>query len=127
MWAAEQDSPDVQQQREQWRLRIANVDPSRFVFIDESGACVRHEHVLVPILRPGHIVVLDDLSSHKGDEIRRMVDAVGCELWSLPPYSPDVNALAKMWSKVGEGTSVIGQGDISGRYGLVCVLWVCSG
>jgi len=60
------------------------------------------KHVLVPVLRPGQIVVLDNLSSHKGDEVRRMIDAAGCELWLLPPYSPDFNPIEKMWSKVKE-------------------------
>lgn len=60
------------------------------------------KHVLTPTLRPGQIVVLDNLSSHKGDEIRRMIEAVGCELWLLPPYSPDLNPIEKMWSKVKE-------------------------
>jgi len=59
-------------------------------------------HVLVPTLRPGQIVVLDNLSSHKGDEIRRMIEAVRCELRLLPPYSPDLNPIEKMWSKVKE-------------------------
>ena len=59
-------------------------------------------HVLVPTLRPGQIVVLDNLSSHKGDEIRLMIEAVRCELWLLPPYSPDLNPIEKMWSKVKE-------------------------
>jgi len=60
------------------------------------------KHVLVPVLRPGCIVVLDNLSSHKGNEIRRMIEAAGCELWLLPPYSPDFNPIEKMWSKVKE-------------------------
>jgi transposase len=60
------------------------------------------KHVLVPVLRPGQIVVLDNLSCHKGDEVRAMIEAAGCELWSLPPYSPDLNPIEKMWSKVKE-------------------------
>ena len=60
------------------------------------------KHVLVPVLLPGQIVVLDNLSSHKGDEIRQMIEAAGCELWLLPPYSPDFNPIEKMWSKVKE-------------------------
>jgi transposase len=55
--------------------------------------------VLVPELRPGVIVVLDNLSSHKGADIREMIESVGCELWLLPPYSPDFNPIEKMWSK----------------------------
>lgn len=61
------------------------------------GAYVKH--VLVPELRPGVIVVLDNLSSHKGADIREMIESVGCELWLLPPYSPDFNPIEKMWSK----------------------------
>lgn len=60
------------------------------------------KHVLVPTLRPGQIVGLDNLSSHKGQEIRQMIEAAGCELWLLPPYSPDLNPIEKMWSKVKE-------------------------
>jgi transposase len=57
-------------------------------------------HVLVPVLRPGQIVVLDNLSSHKGSEIARMIEQAGCQLWLLPPYSPDMNPIEKMWSKI---------------------------
>lgn len=60
------------------------------------------KHVLLPTLRPGDIVVADNLSSHKGPEIESMVRAVGAELWFLPPYSPDLNPIEKMWSKVKE-------------------------
>lgn len=60
------------------------------------------KHVLTPVLQPGQIVVLDNLSSHKGADIRRMIEAVGCDLWLLPPYSPDLNPIEMMWSKVKE-------------------------
>lgn len=60
------------------------------------------KHVLVPTLRPGEIVVMDNLSSHKSPEIREMIEAAGAELWYLPPYSPDLNPIEKMWSKVKE-------------------------
>jgi transposase len=147
----------VQWQRQQWRVKTAPVDPTRFVFIDESGAKTNMtrlrgrckgggrlndaaplghwetttmiaalglngpaapmviegatdaavfrayvKHVLVPVLRPGQIVVLDNLSSHKGQEVQKMIESAGCELWSLPPYSPDLNPIEKMWSKVKE-------------------------
>lgn len=58
------------------------------------------KHVLTPTLRPGEIVVMDNLSSHKGPEIREMIEAAGADLWYLPPYSPDLNPIEKMWSKV---------------------------
>jgi transposase len=49
------------------------------------------EKVLVPELRPGDIVVLDNLSSHKGPRVREMIEAAGATLLYLPPYSPDFN------------------------------------
>ena len=60
------------------------------------------KHVLLPALLPGDIVVMDNLSSHKGTEIETMIREVGAELWFLPPYSPDLNPIEKMWSKVKE-------------------------
>ncbi len=53
-------------------------------------------------MRPGEIVVMDNLSSHKSPEISEMIEAAGAELWYLPPDSPDLNPIEKMWSKVKE-------------------------
>lgn len=47
------------------------------------------ERVLTPALSPGQIVVMDNLSSHKGPRIREIIEGRGCELMYLPPYSPD--------------------------------------
>lgn len=58
------------------------------------------EHVLVPTLRPGGIVVLDNLSAHKDSASLRMVERAGAEVRFLPPYSPDLNPIEQMWSKV---------------------------
>jgi len=60
------------------------------------------EQVLAPALRPNDIVVMDNLSSHKSERIKELVEAVGAKLWYLPPYSPDFNPIEKMWSKVKE-------------------------
>ena len=60
------------------------------------------EQVLVPVLRAGDIVVMDNLSSHKVPGIREAIEAVGAEVWYLPPYSPDFNPIEKMWSKIKE-------------------------
>jgi len=56
--------------------------------------------VLVPTLHQGDIVVLDNLSAHKTPDIRACIEHVGAELWYLPPYSPDLNPIEMMWSKV---------------------------
>lgn len=60
------------------------------------------KHVLAPTLRPGEIVLMDNLSSHKSPEVREMIEAAGAELRFLPPYSPDFNPIEKMWSKAKE-------------------------
>ena len=51
------------------------------------------EQVLVPTLRPGDVVVADNLACHKRSEARQSIEAAGCELRFLPPYSPDLNPI----------------------------------
>jgi hypothetical protein len=51
------------------------------------------ERVLTPALEPGQIVVMDNLSSHKGPRVRELVEGRGCKLLYLPPYSPDLNPI----------------------------------
>jgi transposase len=58
------------------------------------------EQVLLPTLPPGDIVILDNLGSHKVAGVRRAIEAAGAQLRFLPPYSPDLNPIEKMWSKV---------------------------
>jgi len=58
------------------------------------------EQFLVPSLRPGEVVVMDNLASHKVKGVREAIEAAGCDLWFLPPYSPDLNPIEKLWSKV---------------------------
>lgn len=55
---------------------------------------------LVPSLRPGQIVVLDNLGVHKSAAVRQLVEAAGCKLIPLPPYSPDLNPIENAISKV---------------------------
>ncbi|MCM2395883.1 IS630 family transposase [Rhizobium sp. S95] len=58
------------------------------------------EQVLVPTLAPGDIVVMDNLPAHKAEGARRAVEAVGCRLLYLPPYSPDFNPIEKAFAKL---------------------------
>lgn len=58
------------------------------------------EHFLVPVLRRGDIVAMDNLSSHKVSGVREAIESVGAQLWYLPPYSPDFNPIEQAWSKV---------------------------
>lgn len=56
--------------------------------------------VLVPTLRAGDIVVMDNLTPHKNEETITLIEAAGASVRFLPPYSPDLNPIEKMWSKL---------------------------
>ena len=56
--------------------------------------------VLVPDLRAGDVVVMDNLQPHKASGVREMIEAAGASVLYLPPYSPDFNPIEPMWSKV---------------------------
>jgi transposase len=58
------------------------------------------ERVLVPELRPGDVVILDNLGSHKGPHVRAAIEAVGARLLHLPPYSPDFNPIEQAFAKL---------------------------
>ncbi len=58
------------------------------------------EQVLVPTLRPGQIVVMDNLPAHKVAGVRAAIQATGARLWLLPPYSPDFNPIENAFAKL---------------------------
>ena len=58
------------------------------------------EQVLVPTLRPGDVVVMDNLGSHKGKAVRRAIRSAGAHLIFLPPYSPDLNPIEQVFAKL---------------------------
>jgi transposase len=58
------------------------------------------EQVLGPKLRPGDVVVMDNLSAHKVAGVEQLIQAAGAELLYLPPYSPDLNPIEKAWAKL---------------------------
>jgi hypothetical protein len=144
-------------ERAAWREEFAGADPSRLVFVDESGAStamdrthgrapsgvrvdgpVPHGHwkvvtltaavrldgvpapaclafdgatdtacfeayvgrCLVPALRPGDIVVMDNLACHKTAEVARLISSAGAEVRYLPAYSPDLNPIERLFSKL---------------------------
>jgi transposase len=58
------------------------------------------QQVLVPTLRPGDCVIMDNLAPHKTATVERLLAAAGATWRWLPPYSPDLNPIEKMWSKV---------------------------
>jgi transposase len=58
------------------------------------------EHVLAPTLQPGQVVVMDNLTAHKGSRVRELIEGRGCELLYLPPYSPDFNPIEEAFAKL---------------------------
>jgi transposase len=58
------------------------------------------QQVLGPQLRPGAIVVMDNLTAHKGADVAEALQTVGAQLYYLPPYSPDYNPMEPAWSKI---------------------------
>lgn len=58
------------------------------------------EHFLAPTLRPGQVVVMDNLGAHRPRRVRELIEGRGCELVYLPPYSPDFNPIEEAFSKV---------------------------
>jgi transposase len=155
--AQEQLDPEVAAQRQEWSEWMGQIDPDRFVFLDESNAkttmtrrygraprgervvdhvpagqyhsttilgALRHdgtiaamvyeggtnvsvmrsfaEGQLQTILHPRDIVVMDNLAAHKDAGVIAAIEAAGATVCFLPPYSPDLNPIEKMWSKVKE-------------------------
>jgi len=153
--AAEQERPDVAQRRLAWLNGQSDLDPTRLVFIDETGASTKmarlrgrskrgqrcraaipHGHwktttftaglrldglsapmlldgpmhgaaflayvdqVLAPELKPGDIVVMDNLPAHKVKGVRQGIEGAGASLLYLPPYSPDFNPIEMAFSKL---------------------------
>ena len=58
------------------------------------------EKVLVPTLKPGDIVIMDNLGSHKGKVVRALIRSVGAKLFFLPKYSPDLNPIEQVFAKL---------------------------
>jgi transposase len=68
--------------------------------IDGESFRLYVEQVLVPTLRPGDIVIMDNLSSHKGPAVRHAIEAAGASLLFLPPYSPDFNPIENAFARL---------------------------
>ena len=81
------------------------------------------EKCLVPALSKGDIVVMDNLSSHKGPKVEQLIKGVGAELRYLPPYSPDMNPIEKAYSKLKAFLRKIAERTIAG---LMTALDACA-
>jgi transposase len=79
------------------------IEQASIVFDGPTDAIVFRSYVeecLAPSLRAGDIVVMDNLASHKVVGVLEAIEEVGASVWYLPPYSPDLNPIEKLWSKV---------------------------
>ena len=79
------------------------IEPASLVYDGPTDTAVFLTYIegcLAPALNPGDLVVMDNLSSHKVKGVVEAIQAVGADVWYLPPYSPDLNPIEMMWSKV---------------------------
>jgi transposase len=83
-------------------LRHNRIDAPWFIQgpIDGESFRLYVEKVLLPTLRPGDIVILDNLGSHKGKAVRQLIRSVGAKLFFLPKYSPDLNPIEQVFAKL---------------------------
>ncbi len=68
--------------------------------IDGESFMIYVEKVLLPTLRPGDIVIMDNLGSHKGKAVRQLIRSAGAKLFFLPKYSPDLNPIEQVFAKL---------------------------
>lgn len=74
-----------------------------FLFEGYSNSVVYEtyvEKILAPALKPGMVVIIDNASFHKSKKINALIEAVGCRIIFLPPYSPDFNPIEHLWAAV---------------------------
>jgi len=83
-------------------LRHDRIDAPWFIEGPIDGASFRAyvEKVLLPVLRPGDIVILDNLGSHRSKAVRQLIRSVGAKLFFLPKYSPDLNPIEQVFAKL---------------------------
>ena len=83
-------------------ITLSGMGPSIAVEGATTGAVFEAyvKEALVPSLRPGQVVIMDNLSAHKGERIRKLIEDRVCELLYLPPYSPDINPIEQAFSKL---------------------------
>ena len=83
-------------------LSLAGIDAPMILegAADRAAFRVYVERVLVPTLRPGQIVILDNLSVHKQPALRHAIESVGCRVLFLPTYSPDFNPIEQAFAKI---------------------------
>ena len=77
------------------------------------------DQVLVPTLKPGDVVIMDNLSSHKRLSVRLLIEAADAKLVFLPPYSSDSNPIEKAFSKLKANLRRIGERTVTGLWDVI--------
>jgi transposase len=77
------------------------------------------EQILAPTLRRGQVVVMDNLTAHKGPRVKELIEVRGCKLLYLPPYSPDFNPIEEAFAKI---KGIVRKAEARSREGLVEVI-----
>lgn len=67
---------------------------------DKEVVDVYFEHILLPALTPGTVIILDNASFHRASRATRLAEQHGCALLFLPPYSPDLNPIEHFWARL---------------------------
>src|ERR1035441_7628450 len=78
------------------------------------------DEVLCPKLRPGDVVVMDNLSSHKVNGVRERIEAAGAQLLYPPPYSPDLYPIEKAWAKLDRKSTRLNSSHLGISYAVFC-------
>ena len=86
-------------------LSAINADGRMPTLVFEGGTDVAAmqafvDHLLVPELQPGDIVVMDNLAAHKSPTVIQRIESAKAKAWFLPTYSPDLNPIEQIWAKV---------------------------
>jgi transposase len=97
-------------------LRLSGLVAQKAFDKPMNAAAFEHwlEKCLAPTLSKGDVVVMDNLSSHKGPRVEQLIKAVGAELRYLPPYSPDMNPIEKAFSKLKAFLRKIAERSVAG-------------
>jgi len=77
------------------------------------------QQVLAPELKPGDIVIMDNLSAHKGCQVRNVIETAGARLLYLPPYSPDFNPIENAFAKLKALLRKAGERSVEGLWHLI--------
>ena len=99
----------MQRKRSKWTETISGANAEHQIYLDESGintnltrhyAHAVHGKQLVPSLEKDDVVIMDNMRSHHAQIVTELLDKAGISYLYLPPYSPDLNPIEKMWSKM---------------------------